>query len=108
MRSRNSWNSGELAALPASWPRNIDRDDFTYLAGPVGNYGDAVSERNRLVDAVGDENGRLAGLGHDPRQLVLHHLARHRVDRGEWLVHQQQPWLSDQSAGQSHTLSHAT
>src|SRR5207302_10352308 len=53
----------------------------------------------------GDRLGRLAP---DALQLEVHGLARHRVERAERLVHQQQRGVVDQRAGQRHALPHAS
>ena len=105
--SRSAWNSGSwrLARLRGRGRSTVD--DLLDPPGAVGDDGDPVGQRDRLVDAVGDEDDRLAGRGDDLGELLLHDLAGHRVDRGERLVHQQQPGLGDERAGQADALPHA-
>ena len=43
----------------------------------------------------------------DAQQLLLHHLARHRVQRGERFIHQQHLGVGRQDARQRHALLHA-
>jgi hypothetical protein len=56
---------------------------------------------------VRDEEDGRAGLAADPRQLELHALAGHLVQRAERLVHQQQRGPARQRAGDRHALLHA-
>ena len=50
-----------------------------------------LAEKGRLVDRVGDEQDRRAGLLPDLQQLLVQPVARDLVERAERLVHQQQP-----------------
>ena len=99
---------GQLTAGAAAGPGQVDVDDLLDPPGAVGDDGDPVGQGDRLVDAVGDEDDRLAGGRDDLGQLLLHDLAGHRVDRGEGLVHQQQAGLGDERAGEADALAHAT
>src|SRR5579884_973031 len=44
-----------------------------HAAGRGGHHDDAVSQREGLVDAVGDEDDGLPGLLEEPQELGLHH-----------------------------------
>ncbi len=68
-----------------------------------------VAQEKRLVDAVGNENHRLAFVrsSHQSQQLFLKHFASLGVERGERLIHQQHPRIEDQRSRQSDSLLHA-
>ena len=68
---------------------------------------DAVGEHQRLPDAVGDEDDRLAARRPDAQQLVLHLDARQLVERAERLVHQQDLRIERERAGDGDALLHA-
>ena len=55
----------------------------------LAQYRDGVTDLDRLVDVVGDEQDRLAELALQPQQLLLQALADDGVDGAERLVHQQ-------------------
>src|SRR6478672_3837843 len=88
--------------------RQVDRelaDRMRRRAG--GKADDAVAERDRLVEVVGDEEHRLLLLGPEREQLVFHQLARLDVERRERLVHQQDVGIEDERLRQADALSHA-
>jgi hypothetical protein len=87
--------------------RQVDVDHLLDLAWPIGNHDDPVAQGDRLVDGVRDENDGLPGLGDEALELTLHRLARHRVDRRERLVGQQDIRLGDQRPGDADPLLHA-
>ena len=75
--------------------------------GPGREQHDAVGQEHGLGDRVGDEHdGRLRGLG-DPLQLEVHLVARHRVERAERLVHEQDLGVVAQGPGDGDALAHA-
>ena len=41
-------------------------------------------------------------------QLVMEHVAGHRVESAEWFVHEQDGCVEPESTGQSHPLTHAS
>ena len=57
---------------------------------------DAVGERDRLFEIVGDEQHRLAVGAPQIEQQIAHDLPRLRVERAERLVHQQDLRIADQ------------
>ena len=76
------------------------------LEAALGEHGDAVAHRQRLVLVVGDVDER------DPRQLALdalelelHLLAQLEVERAERLVEQQHPRAVDERAGERDALA---
>ena len=71
------------------------RDDITR---------NAVGEKQRLVDVVGQEDRGRAGAAHDAEQLLLHVGAREGVERAERLVQQQQARVDCESAGDRDAL----
>ena len=99
-------SSRPVADASTRAPRVPGRDDSSTTRWPAG----------RLAHVVGDEQHGGAGGRPDPQQLALQHVAGDRVERGERLVHQQQPGpalgLADgrrggQRPGQRHPLAHA-
>jgi hypothetical protein len=87
--------------------RQIDRDDVADPAGARRHHDHPVGEEHRLGDAVRDEQHRLAALVPDPQELEVHRLARHRVERAERFVHQEQRRLVDERAADADALLHA-
>ncbi len=78
-----------------------DVDDAGDPARTRRHHHDPVGEEHRLRDGVGHEEHRGPGLGADPRQLGLHPLPGHLVERAERLVHEQQPRAARQGPGRS-------
>src|ERR1019366_1694058 len=72
---------------PAARARDVDRQVEIDPAGPWGHDDHAVGEKHRLVDAVRDEQHRVAQT--QPHRLQVHdHLfAGQRIERTERLVH---------------------
>ena len=54
-----------------------------------------------------DEEHGLRSLAPNALELQVHLLPRHRVQRAERLVHEQQAWVEQQGPAESHTLLHA-
>src|SRR4051794_39247448 len=87
--------------------RDVDVEDRLDAPGPRAHHDDAVGKEDGLVDLVGNEEHRLAGLAPDLEQLLLHELARLGVERGERLVHEQDLRVGGQRAGEVTALLHA-
>ena len=68
------------------------------------HHGDPVTETDRLLDVVGDEDDGLADLRLQAQELRLQPLAHDRVDGGEGLVHQQHRRVRGQRAGHAGAL----
>ena len=64
-------------------------------------------EEHRLLDAMRDEQDGLAALAPDPQHFEVHLLARQRIERAEWFVHQDQLWIVDEGARDRRALLHA-
>ncbi len=62
---------------------------------------------DRLVEIVGDEQDRLAGLGMDAQQFPLQDFAGLGVQRAERLVHQEHGGIDGERAGEPDALLHA-
>src|SRR5437899_8362820 len=75
-------------------------------AGPAREERDPLSEAYRLPDVVGHEDHRQAGLPPQPLELVVEQVPRHRVERSEGLVHEQDLRLLGEGAGQGDPLAH--
>src|SRR5918993_1831930 len=73
-------------------PRDLDRELAHDAARPRRHHHDAVTEEDRLVDRVRDQNDGLAARHPDALQLRVHALARERIERAERLVHQEELW----------------
>ena len=71
---------------------------------PPLDHDDAVGERDRLGDVVGDQDRGEALVEPDALQQLLHLDAGQRVERAERLVERQDLRLADQRAGQRHAL----
>ena len=69
---------------------------------------DMVAEAIRLGDVVGDHHRRLSPLGEHGAQLVAQGAALRQIQRGQWLVEQQQRRVGGQRAPQRHPLPLAT
>ena len=54
-----------------------------------------------------DKQHSLAVPKPDALKIEVHLLARHRVERTEWLIHQQQGRIANQRATDCNTLAHA-
>src|SRR3954470_13484992 len=67
----------------------LDRFYLKDARGPLRHDRDPIRKLDRLIDAVGDEDHRLAFSLPDLEQLILHILSRLDIERGEWLVHQE-------------------
>src|SRR6185295_1480936 len=87
--------------------RQLDREVVGHPGRPGGEDDDARAEKDRLGDAVGDEEDRLARFLPDPEQLEVHLLARQRIERAERLVHQHELGIVDERARDRRALLHA-
>ena len=75
--------------------------------GPVCHHQHAVGELHRLGQVVRDEQCRLLQRLLDPQHRVAEQQSRLLVERGERLVHQQDPRLGGERAGDRDALPHA-
>src|SRR5262249_1749628 len=97
-----------LLAVDVARPPRIDRHDLHAPAPTRRHYDDSIGQLDRLVDVVRDEEyGLLLTLPH-AYKLVLHPLARERVERREWLVHQQHARIDRERTSERDPLAHAT
>src|ERR1700726_1525777 len=72
-----------------------------------GHDHDAVAERHRFFDAMGDEHYRfLGGLPYSQQFLVKEHLVL-LVERRKWLVHEQDFGIVSEGADDRNTLAHS-
>src|SRR6266853_2123712 len=84
-----------------------DVEHRPHPARPRAHDHHPVGEEDRLVDGVGDEEHRLGLLVPDPLQLEVHLLPRHRVERAERLVHQQEDRKSTRLNSSHSQISYA-
>src|SRR5712691_3035912 len=87
--------------------RELDAEIVGHARRPRGEHDHARAEKHRLGDAVGDEDDGLLRFLPDAQQLDVHLLARERIERAEWLVHQDQLGIVDERAGDGRALLHA-
>src|ERR1700730_8906808 len=90
-----------------AWPRQLYIDRAFHPSRAIGHHQDAVGELHRLGDVVGDQQHRLIQLLLDLQHLVAEQEPRLLVERGEWLVHQQDFRLRRQRARHRYALAHA-
>jgi hypothetical protein len=69
-------------------PRQIDREFLFDAARPRRENEHAVAEHNRFAHIVRDKEDRLRRIRPNVLQFVVQHIARLRVERAEWLIHQ--------------------
>src|SRR4051794_6444910 len=95
-----------LACLerPRVW--QVDVDHPADPTGPGRHDDDAGRQEHRLRDRVGDEEDRRLGLAPDPHELEVHPLARHLVQRPEWLIHQEELRVECERTGDGDPLLH--
>src|SRR3984893_583809 len=96
-----------VADVEAARAGELHVEHRPHRARPRAHDHHPVGEEDRLVDGVGDEEHRLGLLVPDPLQLEVHLLARHRVQRAERLVHQQEARLEQQGPADRDPLLHA-
>jgi hypothetical protein len=88
-------------------PRQRDVVGRGDAARPLAHHQHPVRQEDRLGNAVGDQQHRLAGGHPDALQFEVHALARHRVERAERLVHQQHRRIVQQRPQDRDALLHA-
>ena len=82
-------------------------DQLLYFAGVGGQHQNAISEKNRFLEIVRNEDNRDVNLAPNLEQMRLHATARLRVKRAERLVHQQNTRLVGERAHDCYALLHA-
>ncbi len=93
----------QAIARPRQRDRLVERD----ASRRSGQQDDAVGERERLVDVVGNEQHGRPIAPEDVEQMILLRLAGQRVERAERLVHQQELGPRHQRPGERGALRHA-
>ena len=68
---------------------------------------DAVGDQHRFVEVMSDEQDRLAGSRMDVQKFALKRFPGLRVERTEWLVHQQDLGVNGERACNADALFHA-
>ena len=74
---------------------------------PFAEHDDTGSEKHRLLDVVGHENGGEAFPAPEGHQLLLQRQTRQRIELAERLIEQQQGGIVDERAGERGALRHA-
>src|SRR4051812_49327114 len=106
-RGHRAGKRGHVRILDPARARDVDAEVLGHAAGPRGEEHDPVAEARGLAHVVGDEQDRLARRLPDPLQLVVEHVARHRIERTERLVHQQDLGVAGERPGEGRPLAHA-
>src|SRR5438132_6048286 len=88
--------------------RTAELDDLDLFHAPRARAhdGDAIRQLDRLVDAVRHENDGLGFPLPDLEQFILHVLACLDVERGKWLIHQQDGRVDRERARDADSLAH--
>src|SRR3954452_19736579 len=105
-RGHRAGQRRHVGILDPARARDVDAELLGHAAGSRGEQHDPVAEARRLAHVVGDEQDGLAGGLPDPLQLVVEHVARHRVERTERLVHQQDLGVAGERPGEGRPLAH--
>ena len=87
--------------------RLVDGDDLLDAAGTRREHRNAVGQKHRLAETVGDENDGLARARQQHREILAQHHAGLLVERAERLVHQQDVGFQAERARQRRALAHA-
>ncbi len=87
--------------------RQLDRDRTLEPPGAIGHHQHPVGELDRFGQVVRDEERRLLQSLLDLQHLVAQQEARLLVERGERLVHQQDPRLGGERSRDRDALAHA-
>src|SRR3954463_5164784 len=87
--------------------RNRDGDPLQQSPRPRRHDEDAIGQEHRLRDRVGDEEDGLAPLEPDALQFEVQALARHRVERAEGLVHEEERGIVHEAPGDRTPLLHS-
>src|SRR5262245_34789149 len=95
-----------LDILP-SWMRQGVIENLKYSRWAMGEDDNTVGKKHGFIDTVCNENRSHLLTILDAQQLGLHCLARLRVERSEWLIHQQNARTDCQCARQTDPLLHA-
>src|SRR4051794_10372828 len=98
----------EIDAVDVARPRQIDRELFLDATGMRREKHDPIAETGGFADVVGDEDNRLMTRGPDALDVAVKLLAGEGVERGERLVHEQDPRIWRERAGECDALLHAT
>src|SRR5207248_3309149 len=88
-------------------PRQVDLVGALHGARSGGEDDDAIGERDRFLEVVGDEDHRCRRRGPERQELVLHRRPRLHVERRERFVHKQNARTVDQALGEADALAHA-
>ena len=98
----------DVDAVEIARSRQINFKDLADPARRGRHDHDAIGQARGFADVVGDEDDRLAPFLPDLLDIAVELLARHGVERGERFVHQQDPRVRRQGAGQGDALFHST
>src|SRR5216117_4164656 len=92
--------------VEAAWARNRHVQVGQNASRPRRHDDDSIAEKDRLRNTVRDEHDGLAVRLPDALQLDVHALAGERIERPEWLVHQQDLRIARQCTTDAGALLH--
>ena len=102
-----SWKPGSAVTSSCRGRADSTSRDRADAPRPRGQQHDAVGQEHGLGDRVRDQHDRRVGGAGDALELHVHLVARHRVERPERLVHQQDLGVVAQRARDRDALAHA-
>src|SRR4051794_2633431 len=97
----------EFGTRNVAWPRQIESDGFANPARPTRHDDDLVAQHQGLVDAMRDEHDGAAMLLPDGNKLFLHFELCLRIERREWLIHQDDARVHQQRPRNAYALVHS-
>ncbi|EGE60664.1 hypothetical protein RHECNPAF_1360040 [Rhizobium etli CNPAF512] len=97
----------EFRCAAVARTRQIDVDQARLAFLLARQDQDPVGEIDRLLEIVGDENGRHILVAPDPGEFLLHADLGHRIERAERFVEQQDFRLHGKRPGDADALCHA-
>src|SRR6266576_4651098 len=94
----------DLRDVPGPWQGDLVGALHRSRSG--GEDDDAIGERDRFLEVVGDEDHRCRRRGPERQELVLHQRPRLHVERRERFVHEQNARTVDQALRETDAFAH--
>src|ERR1043166_300587 len=94
--------------LDRARPFEGDRQPLDHAPRPRRHDNDGIREQHRLLNVVRHENNGHFFLAPDSQQLDVEVLARHRVERAERFVHEENARIGYERAAERNALLHAS
>src|SRR6185503_19399797 len=97
----------ELRVVPLARAFEINLEDPVDATRPGCHQHNAIAHVDRFVDVVGDQEHRRAAGFPEAQHFVLHLHPGEGIQCAQRFVQEQDFWVIDESAGESHALGHA-